>query len=270
MPSFLDHLDADIRAGLVQRLRVEWTHHSTAIEGNTLTEGETAFVLAEGLTISGKSLKDHQEVVGHARAIDLLKNLIDAREEISEDDLFALHADVQTSAEVDIMKPVGKWKVEPNGAMVVVKDKAQFNDTYALPSDVPALMKTWLRRANQAITEALQHTEAQSLERYCDLHAGFVRVHPFADGNGRMARLLANLPVLAAGRPPILVPRQERITYLRLLAQWQLGIGHVHPQATLTGDHPYLDELRLFFQRCWSHSLHLVEEARAVQRQRHS
>ena len=68
--SFLNGLDRDLQQGLIQDLRNLWTHSSTALEGNTLTLGETAFVLAEGLTISGKSLRDHQEVVGHGRAID--------------------------------------------------------------------------------------------------------------------------------------------------------------------------------------------------------
>jgi Fic family protein len=68
----LHGLDADIRVALLQQLRDLWTHGSAAIEGNTLTLGETKFVIEEGLTVSGKPLKDHEEVVGHARAIELL------------------------------------------------------------------------------------------------------------------------------------------------------------------------------------------------------
>jgi Fic family protein len=70
-------LDADIRAALLAQVRDLWTHGSTAIEGNTLTLGETKFVIEEGLTVSGKPLKDHQEVVGHARAIELLYRWLD-------------------------------------------------------------------------------------------------------------------------------------------------------------------------------------------------
>jgi Fic family protein len=64
---FLHGLSEDLRKNLLDELRVLWTHASTAIEGNTLTLGETAFVLREGLTISAKPLKDHREVEGHAR-----------------------------------------------------------------------------------------------------------------------------------------------------------------------------------------------------------
>ena len=66
--AFLRDLDADLKAGLQEPLRVLWTHHSTALEGNTLTLGNTFFVLSEGVTIGGKPLKDHLEGVGHARA----------------------------------------------------------------------------------------------------------------------------------------------------------------------------------------------------------
>jgi len=95
MFTFLNGLDDDLRNALLTQLRNLWTHTSTAIEGNTLTLGETAFVLEEGLTISGKSLKDHEEVVGLARAIDLLYNCLQEGRGFSETDLFVLHKAVQ-------------------------------------------------------------------------------------------------------------------------------------------------------------------------------
>ena len=67
--NFFQNLDLDLKAALKAQLHDLWTHTSTALEGNALTLGETKFVIEEGLTVSGKPLKDHQEVVGHARAI---------------------------------------------------------------------------------------------------------------------------------------------------------------------------------------------------------
>ena len=98
---FFQHLDSDIKAALKAQLRDFWTHSSTAIEGNTLTLGETKFVIEEGLTISGKPLKDHQEVVGHARAIDLSYAMV-GRTEIRDTDLFELHKAVMTQTVVDV------------------------------------------------------------------------------------------------------------------------------------------------------------------------
>jgi len=74
-------------------------------------------VLKEGVTIAGKPLKDHEEVVGHARAIDLMYDLIQGERAFTEADLFALHKAVQTEVIVDVYKPVGNWKNEPNSTV---------------------------------------------------------------------------------------------------------------------------------------------------------
>lgn len=267
MTGFLDDLDDDLRRALVQRLRVAWTHQSTAIEGNSLTEGETAFVIGEGLTIAGKPLKDHQEAVGHARAVDLMLTWVEHAGNITPQDLFALHAAVQTGVEIDIMKPVGAWKRESNGAMVVVDDRTRFNDTYADPAEVPALMHRWLEHAN-ALCANPPVDDDQVLDAYLHLHAAFVRIHPFADGNGRMARLLSNLPVLRARKPPVLVAGADRIPYLRTLADWQMSLGKVSAHSLLWEPHAKLDQLRAIFRAGWSTSLRIVADARAAQHAR--
>ena len=84
---FLKDLDKDPQKALIIQPRNLWTHTSTAIEGNTLTLGETAFVLEEGLTVSGKPLKDHEEEVGHTRAIDLVYGLLDQGTPFNEDEI---------------------------------------------------------------------------------------------------------------------------------------------------------------------------------------
>lgn len=122
MFDFLHNLDNDIRNALLAQLRNLWTHISTAIEGNALTLEETAFVLEEGLTISGKPLKDHEEVVWHARAIDFVYELIKREADLTEKDLFDLHRAVQTEQITDVYKPVGAWKLEPNSTVIVSGD----------------------------------------------------------------------------------------------------------------------------------------------------
>ena len=130
-----EHLDNDLRQALLTQLRNLWTHTSTAIEGNTLTLGETAFVLSEGLTIAGKPLKDHQEVVGHARAIDLLYDFLQPERTFGKDELFALHKAVQAEDIMDVYKPVGNWKKEPNSTVGVV-DGHQVIFEYSMPGNV--------------------------------------------------------------------------------------------------------------------------------------
>jgi len=263
---FLDGLDNDIRSALLAQLRDLWTHGSTALEGNALTLGETAFVLEEGLTISGKPLKDHQEVVGHARAIDLLYGVLDRGRLITETDLFELHRAVQTTVVMDVLAPVGAWKREPNGTHATTVDGRQVFIDYAAPDDVPALMARWLESLNQNMERVAG--EAAVSVAYADLHLAFVRIHPFCDGNGRMARLLANLPVLKAGYPPVLIDRTRRRDYLQCLSSYDMAVGAARTGLPLLPPSEQLVAFRSFCRDCWRASLELAVEAKRRQEER--
>lgn len=255
---FLDGLDNDLKMALLAQLRDLWTYSSTALEGNTLTLGETAFILAQGLTVSGKPLKDHQEVVGHAQAIELIYGLLDRHDLISEDDLFLLHRAVQTSIVIDIYQPIGAWKREPNGTQALTADGKQTFIDYAAPADVPVLMKEWLTILNSALSHPLNESDA--LSAYTDLHQAFVRIHPFADGNGRMARLVANLPVLNSGFSPILIDQTRRRDYLQWLSVYDLQVGCARTNRELLPKSELRNEFKLFCKDCWQASLDLVTE----------
>ena len=241
--TFLAGLDRDLRNGLAGEIRALWTHHSTALEGNTLTLGDTAFVLSEGLTVSGKSLKDHQEVIGHARAIDLVYAIIAERRNVTADDLHLMHRAVQTELTVDAFSPSGRWKVEPNGTTALLTSGESRWHDYAQPGDVPALMDSWLR----LLTEARQSHAGDPLDTYTDLHLGFTTIHPYADGNGRMTRLLANIPVIESGDPPILVPQERRRDYITLMGDWSIARGSPRPDETLVPRSASWMRLRTFF-----------------------
>jgi Fic family protein len=232
--AFLNEFDPDLKETFLEKLRVLWTHGSTGLEGNTLTLGETHAVLSQGLTISGKPLSHHLEVVRHSRAIDLVYSLCQGERPMVADDLFTLHRAVQTAVVVDIYQPVGAWEVEPNSAAVVLDGEVGTNDTYALPRDVPTLMDDWLEHLNGFL---LADSGAfDGVASFAWLHAGFVRIHPFADGNGRMARLVANLPALRAGFPPVLIPLERRVEYIELLARWKLAAGRPKAGEPLVAD----------------------------------
>jgi len=216
---FYDGLDPDLKNALLQQVRNLWTHTSTAIEGNQLTLGETDFVLSEGLTIAGKPLKDHREILGHARAIDLVYGLLD-RDALTEQDLFDLHRAVLTDAVIDMLSPAGGWKREPNSTNAVAPDGRQTIIEFPAPDRVPELMAAWLARFNAWRVESVD----EAIDSYAICHLEFVSIHPFYDGNGRMARLLSNLPMLRAGLPPMVVPMERRLDYLRAIAAYQLSI----------------------------------------------
>ena len=265
MLSFLNDLDEDIRKSTIAQIRNLWTHESTAIEGNTLTLGETAFILEEGLTVSGKPLKDHQEVVGHARAIDLIYDLVQRASDITESDLFQLHKAVQTTNILDVYNPVGGWKKAPNGTNIVSGDKQIFYE-YATPDDVPALMKNWINLLNAKIASTSSRDDA--VAAYAELHMSFVWIHPFCDGNGRMARLVANIPILKAGFPPILITERKRREYINCLSQYSLEVGSPNSKSSIISVDDNLVQFRTFCEESWKESIDIVDEAHRRQTER--
>jgi hypothetical protein len=259
---FYEGLPTDLRDQLLKRLAAEWTHESTAIEGNTLTLGETVKILELGLTIGGKLMRDHQEVYGHARAIDLIYEMVGRA--VTREDLFALHRAVMPLSAVDSLNPVGDWKKDFNGTTGVVDGKSVYME-YAAPADVQQLMDRWLTDFNKTRTI---NRPAQAVAVYVRTHMIFVRIHPFFDGNGRMARLIANLPVLAAGFPPILVPMSRRSDYIDLLWRYQNAIGRIDRRSRLLPPHPALHEFESLLLEEWQKSTSLVEEANQLAKQR--
>jgi Fic family protein len=254
---FLAGLNHSRKTALIKQLRDLWTHTSTAIEGNTLTLGDTHFVLEEGLTISGISIKDHQEVIGHAKAIDILYQSLN--KPITERSIFDLHKAVQTDNVTDIYKPNGLWKIEPNGTYVVTKNDEQVYIEYALPNDVPHLMREILIAINAVSQQPIEMGNAHKI--YAKIHAGLAHTHPFWDGNGRIARLLSNIPLLRAGLPPIVIPKQERKIYIQLLAEYQLSTGQISQKTGVWPKLAVLIEFEEFIERCYSVTKLLVEKA---------
>ena len=259
MFAFINNLDKDLQKALITQLRNLWTHTSTALEGNTLTLGETAFVLEEGLTISGKPLKDHEEVVGHARAIDIVYDLINQGTPLDENALFNLHKAVQTHVVLDVYKPVGGWKKEPNSTVGVVDEK-QVVFEYAAPRDVPPLMQQWFKLYHDLMADIVPGDKEKALQAYVKLHVAFVRIHPFFDGNGRMARLVANLPVLNAGLPPVIIPREQRKAYIDGLSQYHYAVGQIEQGKNLLAEPDALKDFTAFCEQAWKASMDLVDE----------
>jgi Fic family protein len=232
--------------------------------------GDTLFVLTEGLTISGKSLREHQELHGHAQALGLMAGWVRARQSVRVEHLHQLHRAVQTGTVIDALAPVGSWKIEPNGTTAMTTSgRTQWHD-YAKPAHVPLLMEAWLKTLARTCRNPLlktlrgrkddQRTRDAALDAYTTAHLGFVSVHPYADGNGRMARLLANIPILRAGLPPLLVGAAHRRDYLALLGDYSLRRGQPQPGEDLLQTGPEHEALRSFFLLQWQGTLDLVAE----------
>jgi Fic family protein len=195
-------------ANLEHAYDLELTYTSNAIEGNTLTQIETALVIEHGVTIGGKKLRDHLEAIDHYDAIRYMREIADHTEPLTESDVRNLHALVMRRSDPDI---AGSYA---NSSRYVNTDKGRH--AFPPPSQVPALMgdfTAWLRAA-----PAMPETAFSA-------HRRLVDIHPFNDGNGRTARLLMNLILIKGGYPPIAVRPEDRLAYLHALQESQAGRG---------------------------------------------
>jgi Fic family protein len=188
---------------------LELTYTSNAIEGNTLTQVETSLVIEEGITVGGKSLKDHLEAIDHYEAIHYVRD-IGRRESspLTESDVRNLHALVVKRADPDI---AGRYAT--SGRFVNTETGRHH---FPSPAEVPALMgdfAMWLGKADATPETAFA------------AHRRLVEIHPFNDGNGRTARLLMNLILIRGGYPPIAVRLEDRLAYILSLQQAQAGQG---------------------------------------------
>jgi Fic family protein len=252
--AFLEGITESKQAAILKQLRDLWTHSSTALEGNTLTLGDTHFVLEEGITISGKPLKDHQEVMGHAGAIEILYQSLS--EPVTPELCFALHKAVQTEIIYDIDKPYGAWKNRPNGTYTVAADDSPIYLEYALPQHVPALMNEVIDALNAISIDEVDLGNAHRL--YAKFHAAIAHIHPFWDGNGRMARLLANVPLLKSGLPPIVIPAETRREYIQLLAAYERGVGQLDHKSGAWPLPHQLKEFEGFCLDCYQETRQIV------------
>ncbi|MBI2464158.1 Fic family protein [Candidatus Peregrinibacteria bacterium] len=200
-----------------EKLRIDWTYNSNAIEGNTLTYGETAFFLREGLTSEGKPLKDYLEAKNHAEAIDYLLDVIKGEREITESFIKELHALLLKNIDFTyakgangqlIKKPLnaGKYKILPNNVLTISGKIHKYTDPIHVKDEMEKLIK-WFNK-EKSINE---------IEKACVFHYKFVAIHPFDDGNGRMARLLMNLILMKFGYPSCIIKNVNRKKYLESL-----------------------------------------------------
>ena len=185
-------------ASLAAAWDVRMVHESNAIEGNCLTLRETEMVLSKGVTVSGKPLKDHLEAVNLAKAWEQVKQLAQPGVHLTGRDLLDLHRIVLTRVEDDF---AGSYRT---GAVRI----AGSNHVPPNPIKVPDLMETLFAEIQ---------TTTDSVERAAKLHYGIARIHPFTDGNGRVARLAMNFVLLSAGYPPVSISTDLRQDYYNAL-----------------------------------------------------
>ncbi|MBI5892660.1 MAG: Fic family protein [Deltaproteobacteria bacterium] len=189
---FSDHVVKQLR----DYYRIGLTYTSNAIEGNTLTESETKVVIEDGITIGGKSLKEHYEAIGHAKAYDHIYSLLD--KPISEDDVLFLHKLFFEQIDAGNAGRYRQKNVIITGADYLPPDYRE----------VSRLMKRHIENLNSGAGN--QHI----IEWASDMHAEFESIHPFIDGNGRIGRLLLSIITMKNGCCPVIIPLIRRAEYI--------------------------------------------------------
>lgn len=202
-------LSANLVRKLKEQFSIEMTYNSNAIEGNRLTLKETFLVINEGITVKGKSLKDHLEAKNHYEALNYLYDLVE-------------HEKRQTVSErlIRSLQQLVIKDLEEQGSGEYRKGSVMIPGSAHRPPDaieVPQLMNdliVWVKKN----TNKMHPVELAALA-----HHKLVNIHPFVDGNGRTARLFMNLLLMQQGFPLVILLKNDRKKYYRSLEKADKG-----------------------------------------------
>ncbi|MBU1941838.1 MAG: Fic family protein [Candidatus Thermoplasmatota archaeon] len=189
---------------LLEDIRLRHTYHSDAIEGNTLTLQETKLVLEEGVTIGGKPLKDHLEAKNDAEAFDLMVKLVYAKKPVSPDNIQEIHEIVTKG----ILRESGKYRTE----------NVRITGSKTTPPSYTKIVKLM-----EEYISNIKELKLHPIKKAAFIHHELVRIHPFHDGNGRVSRLITNLYLMKEGYPPIILKKEDRRKYYRVLQRADNG-----------------------------------------------
>ena len=215
-------IDAITLSSYEKDFELRFTHHSTAMEGNTLTLMETKVVLEDGVSVGGKELREIYEVINHKKAYDYVKRCIAANKPLTENTIKDLHAilteniivgGIYRNQEVRIS---GAGFTPPAGNEMYLQVKNFYEDLNRKKDLNPIELAAWT-------------------------HAEFVRIHPVIDGNGRTSRLLMNYQLMSQGFLPVSVDKETRLDYYNALEQYAVN-NDLNPLADFVAD---LEEERL-------------------------
>ena len=200
---------------------IEYTHNSTAIEGNTLSLIQTKVVIEDGISVGGKTLREIYEVVNHSKAYDYVKKCISEHlplsEKIVKDIHFMLMNNIITGGiyRSEDVRISGAEHVPPPPNQMYSQIKNFYLDLNDTKLD-PVSLAAWT-------------------------HAEFVKIHPFIDGNGRTARLIMNFQLMSNGFLPVSIAKENRLEYFETLESYAVK-GDITPFADIIAD---LEEQRL-------------------------
>ncbi len=201
------------------KVHLEWNYHSNAIEGNRLTFGETRALLLSGETSSGKTYAEHRDIRGHDKAILFVREALIGNEEVSERLIRDLHkilmveehfVEAITSEGQKTHKKIvpGEYKSEPNCVEIGGKKKLYCLPQFVVPK-LHELLQWYKKKRKDGKDPGILVASI--------FHHRFTEIHPFDDGNGRLARLLLNFVLMQYSYPPVVLSVRDREQYVEAL-----------------------------------------------------
>lgn len=186
---------------LKDKFEIDMTYNSNAIEGNKLSLRETFLVVRKGMTIGGKSLEEHLEAKNHVEALEFLYGLVDSKKTITEEDVLQIHKFVLEKIDNEYAGRYRDRQVYIEGAIHVPPPAKKVKD----------LMKKVIVELNN------KDKKTKAIISASKIHYMITYIHPFIDGNGRVARLLLNLRLMRARFPPAVLRKTQRNSYYSAL-----------------------------------------------------
>lgn len=236
----------DIQAKIDQKFMLEFNYNSNHIEGNTLTYGQTELLLMFGKVDSDAKMHDLEEMKAHNVGLKMMQEEAKATDRpLTEYFIRELHRTLLREDYI-VRKELpdgsvgtytvhaGQYKTRPNSVITATGEKFE----YASPEETPALMTDLIGWYNSAAEEG----KLSALELASLFHYRYIRIHPFEDGNGRIARLLVNFILLRAGYPMIIVRSDDKDKYLSALNRCDVIVG-LNPS---DGAHAELEQIQPF------------------------
>lgn len=227
--SELQPLNEDDKVRLSRKFTIDFNYNSNHIEGNTLTYGQTELLLLFGKVVAEAEMKDLEEMKAHNVGLKMMQvEAAEMQKPLTETFIRQLHKvllredyTVYRTLPGGVQTPytihAGCYKTRPNS--VITRDGDRFE--YASPEETPALMSDLVAWYN----EAEQSGEYTPIQLAALFHYRYIRIHPFEDGNGRIARLMVNFILSRHNYPMIVVRSSKKHQYLEALHKSDLKVG---------------------------------------------
>lgn len=225
----LQPLKPEDQRQLDRKFMMEFNYNSNHLEGNTLTYGQTKLLFMFGETSGSASLKDYEEMKAHNVGLEMTKSeALDKERPLSETFIRELNKTIlvrnfwkgtksPSGLPTQYEIKVGVYKTRPNSVLTATGELFD----YASPEETPAFMTDLITWYNKEEAKG----ELSPIELAALFHYRYIRIHPFEDGNGRIARLLVNYILLRHNYPMIVIQSSDKENYLRILHQCDIAVG---------------------------------------------